>query len=134
MELMCKLMWLVIMFAGQMAGELLVSPVGLSVSTRLAPLAFQSQMVALWFLVPISQANADYTIFTKETEVAFFGILGLVCLAVGVITLHQQTCIEINATIINKQRGFCQLIGGDNQNLEREQMFSLLLLEVKNVH
>lgn len=34
-----------------------------------------------------------------------------------------------------KQRGFCQLIGGDNQNLEREQLFSLfLLLEVKNVH
>lgn len=39
--------WLVVMFAVQMAGELLVSPVGLSVSTRLAPLAFQSQMVAL---------------------------------------------------------------------------------------
>ena len=43
-------MWLVVMFAVQMSGELLISPVGLSVSTRLAPLAFQSQMVALWFL------------------------------------------------------------------------------------
>ncbi|EFW89699.1 dipeptide/tripeptide permease [Streptococcus equinus] len=83
-------MWLVIMFAVQMAGELLVSPVGLSVSTRLAPLAFQSQMVALWFLADsTSQAvNALITpYFAKETEVAFFGILGLVCLAVGVMLL-----------------------------------------------
>ena len=83
-------MWLVVMFAVQMAGELLVSPVGLSVSTRLAPLAFQSQMVALWFLADsTSQAvNALITpYFTKDTEVAFFGILGLVCLGIGVLLL-----------------------------------------------
>ncbi|WP_081341166.1 peptide MFS transporter [Streptococcus equinus] len=83
-------MWLVIMFAVQMAGELLISPVGLSVSTRLAPLAFQSQMVALWFLADsTSQAvNALITpYFTKETEVAFFGILGLVCFGIGILLL-----------------------------------------------
>lgn len=40
-------LWLVLMFAVQMAGELLVSPVGLSVSTKLAPVAFQSQMMAM---------------------------------------------------------------------------------------
>ena len=82
--------WLVVMFAVQMAGELLVSPVGLSVSTRLAPLAFQSQMVALWFLADsTSQAvNALITpYFTKDTEVAFFGILGLVCLGIGALLL-----------------------------------------------
>jgi len=47
-------------------------------------------MVALWFLADsTSQAvNALITpYFTKETEVAFFGILGLVCLAVGVMLL-----------------------------------------------
>ena len=82
--------WLVVMFAVQMAGELLVSPVGLSVSTRLAPLAFQSQMVALWFLADsTSQAvNALITpYFTKDTEVAFFGILGLVCLGIVALLL-----------------------------------------------
>lgn len=82
--------WLVVMFAVQMAGELLVSPVGLSVSTRLAPLAFQSQMVALWFLADsTSQAvNALITpYFTKDTEVAFFSILGLVCLGIGALLL-----------------------------------------------
>jgi proton-dependent oligopeptide transporter, POT family len=56
-------LWLVLMFAVQMAGEFLVSPVGLSVSTKLAPVAFQSQMMAMWFLADsTSQAiNAQIT-------------------------------------------------------------------------
>lgn len=81
-------MWLVVMFAVQMSGELLISPVGLSVSTRLAPLAFQSQMVALWFLSDSTSQAVNALItpsFNKETEVAFFGILGLICIGIGVI-------------------------------------------------
>lgn len=81
-------MWLVVMFAIQMSGELLVSPVGLSVSTKLAPLAFQSQMVALWFLSDsTSQAvNALITpYFNPQTEIAFFGILGLICIGIGIL-------------------------------------------------
>ena len=81
-------MWLVVMFAVQMSGELLISPVGLSVSTRLAPIAFQSQMVALWFLSDsTSQAvNALITpYFTKGTEVVFFSVLGFICIGVGIV-------------------------------------------------
>ena len=81
-------LWLVLMFAIQMAGELLVSPVGLSVSTKLAPLAFQSQMMAMWFLADsTSQAiNAQITpLFTKSTEVQFFGIVGAVGILIGII-------------------------------------------------
>lgn len=39
--------WLIVMSTVQVSGELLISPIGLSVSTRLVPLAFQSQMVTL---------------------------------------------------------------------------------------
>lgn len=81
-------LWLVLMFAVQMAGELLVSPVGLSVSTKLAPVAFQSQMMAMWFLADsTSQAiNAQITpIFKAATEVHFFAITGIIGIIVGII-------------------------------------------------
>ncbi|MDR0199080.1 MAG: peptide MFS transporter [Streptococcaceae bacterium] len=83
-------LWLVLMFAVQMSGELLVSPVGLSVSTKLAPRAFQSQLIAMWFLSDAtSQAiNAQIVqFFNKHTEIAFFGIVGLVGVIVGIILL-----------------------------------------------
>ncbi|MGM9887397.1 MAG: peptide MFS transporter [Lactococcus sp.] len=83
-------LWLILMFAIQMAGELLVSPVGLSVSTKLAPAAFQSQMIAMWLLSDAgAQAiNAQITpLFSKSTEVAFFGIVGGIGVIVGIILL-----------------------------------------------
>ncbi|WP_229401563.1 peptide MFS transporter [Micromonospora okii] len=42
--------WLVAVFAIQVAGELSLSPVGLSATTRLAPVKYASQMMGLWFL------------------------------------------------------------------------------------
>ncbi|PCS01313.1 peptide MFS transporter [Lactococcus fujiensis] len=83
-------LWLILMFAIQMAGELLVSPVGLSVSTKLAPVAFQSQMIAMWLLSDAgAQAiNAQIApLFTKSTEIAFFGIVGGIGVVVGLILL-----------------------------------------------
>lgn len=81
-------LWLVLMFAVQMTGELLVSPVGLSISTKLAPLAFQSQMMAMWFLSDsTSQAiNSQITpLFNPTTEVPFFAILGIIAVIVGAL-------------------------------------------------
>ncbi|MEV4657347.1 peptide MFS transporter [Micromonospora sp. NPDC049301] len=42
--------WLVAVFAVQVAGELSLSPVGLSATTKLAPVKYASQMLGLWFL------------------------------------------------------------------------------------
>ncbi|MBQ0906164.1 peptide MFS transporter [Micromonospora sp. U21] len=42
--------WLVAVFAIQVAGELSLSPVGLSATTKLAPVKYASQMLGLWFL------------------------------------------------------------------------------------
>ncbi|MFJ3977828.1 peptide MFS transporter [Streptomyces sp. NPDC090021] len=43
-------LWLVIIYAVQTVAELCLSPVGLSVTTRLAPRAYGSQMIGVWFL------------------------------------------------------------------------------------
>jgi POT family proton-dependent oligopeptide transporter len=45
-----SLLWLVAVYLLQTLGELCLSPVGLSVTTRLAPTAFASQMMGVWFL------------------------------------------------------------------------------------
>ncbi|TDC65829.1 peptide MFS transporter [Micromonospora sp. KC207] len=42
--------WLVAVYAIQVAGELSLSPVGLSATTKLAPVKYASQMMGLWFL------------------------------------------------------------------------------------
>jgi proton-dependent oligopeptide transporter, POT family len=67
--------------------ELLLSPVGLSVTTKLAPQAFAAQMVALFFLsvalgTALSGVLANY--YSEEHETAYFGILGLIAIVLGV--------------------------------------------------
>jgi POT family proton-dependent oligopeptide transporter len=42
--------WLVLVYVIQVFGELSLSPVGLSVTTKLAPEAFKSQMLGVWFI------------------------------------------------------------------------------------
>ncbi|WP_030423066.1 MULTISPECIES: oligopeptide:H+ symporter [unclassified Streptomyces] len=43
-------MWLVAIYFVQTCGELLLSPVGLSVTTKMAPAKYASQMMGVWFL------------------------------------------------------------------------------------
>jgi POT family proton-dependent oligopeptide transporter len=43
-------LWLIASYAIQVCGELCLSPVGLSVTTKLAPIKYASQMMGLWFL------------------------------------------------------------------------------------
>ena len=67
--------------------ELLLSPVGLSLSTKLAPEAFRTQMVALFFLsvalgTALSGTLAGY--YDDDDQVAYFGILGVVAIVIGV--------------------------------------------------
>jgi proton-dependent oligopeptide transporter, POT family len=67
--------------------ELLLSPVGLSVTTKLAPEVFHTQMVALFFLsialgTSISGWCAQF--FDVDNEVPYFLILGLIAIAVGI--------------------------------------------------
>ncbi len=70
--------------------ELLLSPVGLSVATKLAPEAFHTQMVALFFLsVSLGTAISGQlaTLYNPGDEVPYFSSLGLIAIAVGVVLL-----------------------------------------------
>jgi POT family proton-dependent oligopeptide transporter len=70
--------------------ELLLSPVGQSVATKLAPPKFQTQMVALFFL-SVSLGTAVTGVLSQyydpTDEAPYFAVLGLVAVAVGVVLL-----------------------------------------------
>jgi proton-dependent oligopeptide transporter, POT family len=71
-------------------GELLISPVGLSLSTKLAPQRFHTQMVALYFLsVAFGTAMAGKLagFYDPESETGYFLLLGAVAVAVGALVL-----------------------------------------------
>ncbi len=66
--------------------ELLLSPIGLSVTTKLAPARFHTQMVALFFLsVALGTAMAGLLaqFYSAESEVAYFGVLGGIAIVLG---------------------------------------------------
>ncbi|KDN16365.1 peptide MFS transporter [Amycolatopsis rifamycinica] len=68
--------------------ELCLSPVGLSLSTKLAPEAFRTQMVALNFLsisfgTAMSGKLAEY--YSVDDEAPYFSTVGLVAIGVGVL-------------------------------------------------
>ncbi|MBN6035146.1 peptide MFS transporter [Amycolatopsis sp. 195334CR] len=68
--------------------ELSLSPVGLSLSTKLAPAAFPTQMVALNFLsVALGTALSGWLarFYSAENEGAYFGTLGAICIGIGVL-------------------------------------------------
>jgi POT family proton-dependent oligopeptide transporter len=70
--------------------ELLLSPVGLSVTTKLAPESFHTQMVALFFLsVSLGTAIAGELakLYDPSNETPYFSVLGLIAIGVGVVLL-----------------------------------------------
>ncbi|GAA2811938.1 peptide MFS transporter [Crossiella cryophila] len=72
-------LWLLLVFAVQTVGELCLSPVGLSATTKLAPAAFSSQMMGLWFLATAAGngiAGQIAPLSTTMSELAYFGLLG----------------------------------------------------------
>ncbi|MFY0758434.1 peptide MFS transporter [Metabacillus dongyingensis] len=82
--------WLILSFFLVVLGELCLSPVGLSTTTKLAPAAFSAQTMSLWFLTSASaQAiNAQIVKYYKpETEILYFGIIGGIAVLLGFLML-----------------------------------------------
>ncbi|WP_454729640.1 peptide MFS transporter [Cellulosimicrobium protaetiae] len=74
---------LVLVYVIQTLGELCLSPVGLAATTLLAPKAFRSQAMALWFLAPAAgQAITAQVVQVTEgaSDTAYFGSIGAVTL------------------------------------------------------
>jgi proton-dependent oligopeptide transporter, POT family len=82
-----SVLWLVVTYLVQTAGELCLSPVGLSVTTKLAPAAFASQMIGLWYLaIAVGDAvggQMTRLAGTVLSEPVYFLLLGLIAVAAG---------------------------------------------------
>ncbi|MGE2834197.1 peptide MFS transporter [Mycobacterium sp. SMC-4] len=68
--------------------ELLLSPIGLSVTTKLAPEAFRAQMMALYFFsvgIGTSMSGVLSAWYEPAREVAYFGVLGGFTVVIGVM-------------------------------------------------
>ncbi|SJN39158.1 Di-/tripeptide transporter [Microbacterium esteraromaticum] len=66
--------------------ELLISPIGLSAATKLAPARFQTQMVALFFLsVALGTAISGWLVqfYDPSNELPYFSMLGAIAIVVG---------------------------------------------------
>ncbi|HWO74294.1 MAG TPA: peptide MFS transporter [Bacillus sp. (in: firmicutes)] len=81
-------LWLVLSYFIVVLGELCLSPVGLSATTKLAPAAFSAQTMSLWFLssAAAQAINAQLVNFySAENEMLYFGIIGGVSIVLSFI-------------------------------------------------
>lgn len=81
-------LWLVLSYFIVVLGELCLSPVGLSATTKLAPAAFSAQTMSLWFLsnAAAQAINAQLVKFyTPENEMLYFGTIGGAAIALSII-------------------------------------------------
>ncbi|MEV4288272.1 oligopeptide:H+ symporter [Nonomuraea bangladeshensis] len=79
--------WLVLVYAIQVFGELSLSPVGLSVTTKLAPEAFKAQMLGVWFIaVSVGDAVGGQTgrLGAVLSEPAYYLVLAVMAIVAGV--------------------------------------------------
>lgn len=94
--------WLVLSYFIVVLGELCLSPVGLSATTKLAPAAFLSQTMSLWFLASAAAQgiNAQLVrLYSVENEMLYFGAIG------GVAILLSFVLFAISPIIQKYMRG-----------------------------
>jgi POT family proton-dependent oligopeptide transporter len=78
-------------------GELLISPVGLSLATKISPRVFRSQTVALYFLsvalgTAMSGSLAGY--YSPQHEAPYFSILGVAAIIIGLVVIGLSQMIS----------------------------------------
>ncbi|WP_057914194.1 peptide MFS transporter [Peribacillus muralis] len=90
-------LWLVLSYFLVVLGELCLSPVGLSATTKLAPAAFSAQTMSLWFLASAAAQALNAQIvrfYTPQTEMAYFGIIGGASIILGLALLALSPKIQ----------------------------------------
>ncbi len=81
-------LWLLAVYFVQTVAELLLSPTGLSVSTKLAPARFTGQVLGIWFLATATgnALNAQVTKLNGEvSDPVYYGSLAVVAALVGLL-------------------------------------------------
>lgn len=83
-------LWLVLSFLLITIGELCISPVGLSTTTKLAPITFTARMMSLWMLsnATAQGLNAQLVVaYTKMNQSDYFMYSGLIAVIIGILLL-----------------------------------------------
>ena len=96
-EALVSPLWLVLSIFILVLGELCLSPVGLSATTKLAPAAFSAQTMSLWFLsnAAAQALNAQIVKFySVETEMMYFGIIGGAAIALSIVLVLISPIIQ----------------------------------------
>ena len=83
-------LWIAMIMLCATLGELSLSPVGLSLTTKLAPSSFPVLMMALYNLsvaLGTSLSGALAQFYSAENEAVYFGSLGAITIGIGVLML-----------------------------------------------
>ena len=90
-------LWLILSIFMVVLGELCLSPVGLSATTKLAPAAFSAQTMSLWFLsnAAAQALNAQLVkLYTPESEMMYFGVIGGTAILLSILLFAISPIIQ----------------------------------------
>ncbi|MED4954566.1 peptide MFS transporter [Paenibacillus sp. FSL R5-0527] len=90
-------LWLVLSYFIVVLGELCLSPVGLSATTKLAPSAFSAQTMSLWFLsnAAAQAINAQIVRFySPANEMVYFGVIGGAAILLSILLFSFSSKIQ----------------------------------------
>ncbi|MCZ2258290.1 peptide MFS transporter [Sporosarcina sp. G11-34] len=90
-------LWLILSILLVVLGELCLSPVGLSATTKLAPAAFSAQTMSLWFLsnAAAQALNAQLVkLYSPKNEMIYFGGIGGIAIILAIILFLLSPIIQ----------------------------------------
>ncbi|MEU2051511.1 oligopeptide:H+ symporter, partial [Streptomyces albidoflavus] len=93
--------WLVSIYFFQTVGELMLSPVGLSVTTKMAPAKYASQMMGVWFLA----------VTAGDSVTGLLSDAGVNLNRTGVVTLEAALAVAGGIAIFMYRRKVKNLMG-----------------------
>ncbi|MFD4602153.1 oligopeptide:H+ symporter [Streptomyces sp. NPDC058464] len=94
-------MWLVGIYFVQTVGELMLSPVGLSVTTKMAPAKYASQMMGVWFLA----------VTAGDATTGLLSIAGVDLNKTGIVTFQAALAVVAGAAVWLYRKKVRELMG-----------------------
>ncbi len=94
-------LWLVAIYFVQTVGELLLSPVGLSVTTKMAPAKYASQMMGVWFLA----------VTAGDATTGLLSIAGVDLNKSGIVALEAVLAVIAGAAVWMYRKKVKELMG-----------------------
>ncbi|MFE0458230.1 peptide MFS transporter [Kitasatospora sp. NPDC058965] len=93
-------LWLALVYLVQTVGELTLSPVGLSVTTKLAPAKYASQMMGVWFLAVTAgdcvAAVIQLGLGDATGSTVYFAVQGIAAIIAGVaLVMYRKNVIKL---------------------------------------